>query len=68
MEAAAEKHALGDAPADPAELERKRDRDGLLLSRARVVHQLESAQNPNHRRMLQQALNDLDARLAQVSK
>ena len=65
MEAAAEKQAHGDPPGNPADLTRKRERDGLLLSRARVVRQLEAAQNPNHRKMLQQALADLDARLAQ---
>ena len=65
MEAAAEDSGRGTPAVSPAEMERKRQRDGLLLSRARVVQQLESAQNPNHRKMLEQALADLDARLAQ---
>ena len=63
-EAAAGKNGHSKEPSDPAARERKRLRDGLLLSRARVVHQLEGAQNPNHRKMLEQALADLDARLA----
>lgn len=63
-EAAAKKNGHAKGPADPAASERKRLRDGLLLSRARVVHQLEAAQNPNHRKMLEQALADLDARLS----
>jgi hypothetical protein len=65
MEAAAENDGHGTPAVSPAELERKRFRQGLLLQRARVVQQLESAQNPNHRKMLESALADLDARLAQ---
>ena len=61
--AAAENNGHGVKLASPAELERKRLHDGLLLSRARVVHQLEAAQNPNHRKMLEQALADLDVKL-----
>ncbi|HZU43644.1 MAG TPA: hypothetical protein VE994_13285, partial [Terriglobales bacterium] len=63
-EAAAGKNGHTKDPMDPAAMEHKRLRDGLLLSRARVVHQLEAAQNPNHRKMLEQALADLDARLS----
>ncbi len=63
MEAAAGNNGKTKTAIDPAEVERKRIRQGLLLSRARVVHQLEIAQNPNHRKMLEQALADLDARL-----
>jgi hypothetical protein len=65
MEAAAENDGHGTPAVSPAELERKRVRQGLQLQRARVVQQLESAQNPNHRKMLESALADLDARLAQ---
>jgi hypothetical protein len=63
MEAAAEGNGHSEASVSPAEIAHKRVRDGLLLSRARVVHQLEAAQNPNLRKMLQQALADLDAQL-----
>jgi hypothetical protein len=38
-------------------------RQGLLLSRQRVLQQLEAASNPRHREMLQAALADLDAQL-----
>ena len=65
MEAAAENDGHGTPAVSPAELERKRVRQGLQLQRARVVQQLESAQNPNHRKMLESALADLDARLEQ---
>ncbi len=63
MEAAAGNNGETKTAIDPAEIERKRKRQGLLLSRARVVHELEMAQNPNHRKMLERALADLDSRL-----
>ena len=50
----------------PEQLVRQQDRQGLLLSRQRVLQQLEIAQNPRHREMLQSALADLDARLARL--
>ncbi len=42
--------------------EQKR-RQGLLLSRTRVLQQLEAASNPCHRQMLEAALAELDAQL-----
>jgi hypothetical protein len=38
----------------------------LQLSRKRIVHQLEAAQNPRHRQVLENALADLDSRLARL--
>jgi len=55
-----------DSPLSTAERERNRDRERLILSRRHVLEQLASAQNPRHREMLQVALADLDARLAQL--
>ena len=52
--------------ATPEETARHRQRQGLLLSRARVVQQLGAAQNAHHRQMLEDALRDLDTRLAQL--
>ena len=37
-----------------------------MLSRARVLQQLETAQNSQHRQMLEAALVDLDAQLARL--
>jgi hypothetical protein len=37
-----------------------------MLSRQRVLQQLEAAQNPRHRDILQSALADLDAQLAHL--
>lgn len=48
----------------PDEIIRQREREGLALSRSRMLQQLEAAKNPRHREMLQQALDDLDKRLA----
>jgi hypothetical protein len=42
---------------------RQRQKQGLTLSRNRVLQQLELAQNPTHRQMLEKALADLDAQL-----
>ena len=40
-----------------------RDRDVLLLSRKRVRQQLESARDPRHQKLLQEALADLDSKI-----
>jgi hypothetical protein len=50
----------------PDQLAHQRQRQGLLLSRARVVQQLETAQNAQHRQMLEAALVDLDAQIARL--
>ena len=49
---------------DPEQLAATRKKEGILLSRTRVVHDLESAQNPRYRAVLNKALADLDAQLA----
>jgi len=50
----------------PEEVERARLRESLLLSRARVLQDLEQSSNPRYRKMLTDALAHLDARLAQL--
>jgi len=50
---------------DNPDPERTRRHQALLLSRSRVLQQLEVSQNPRHREMLNQALADLEAQLAQ---
>jgi hypothetical protein len=47
----------------PEALEVVRKREGLLLSRTRVVRELETAQNPRYKAVLAKALADLDAQL-----
>jgi len=48
----------------PEQQERNRKREGLALSRKRLMQQLETASNPRHRQMLEEALVDLDRQLA----
>lgn len=43
-----------------------RERDGLLLARSRVMQQLESSTNEHYRQSLQQALSELDEKIAKL--
>jgi hypothetical protein len=47
----------------PAEVVRERELQGLRLSRARVLHQFESARDPRYRATLEKALAELDRRI-----
>jgi hypothetical protein len=44
-----------------------RKRESLLMSRTRVVRDLESAQNPRYKAVLSKALADLDAQLTTLA-
>jgi hypothetical protein len=48
----------------PEELELIRRRENILLSRTRVMRELNTAQNPRYRLVLKKALADLDAQLS----
>jgi hypothetical protein len=48
------------------EAERNRKRESLLMSRTRVVHDLESAHNPRYREILLSALKHLDDKLSEI--
>jgi hypothetical protein len=50
----------------PEQIAKAREREGLLLSRRRILQQLQVAQNARHHEMLQDALADLDVRLAKL--
>jgi hypothetical protein len=50
----------------PEQAAKQKQQEGLLLSRKRVLQQLQAAQNPFHRKMLETALGDLDAQLARL--
>ena len=45
------------------EIEKLREWESLMLSRTRVLHQMEACQNPRYRLILDKALADLDSRL-----
>ncbi len=51
---------------DPVKLELIRRKENIVLSRTRVVHELESAQNPRYKAVLAKALADLDAQLSTI--
>ncbi len=51
---------------EPAQVAKQKERQGLLLSRQRVLQQLQAAQNPFHRKMLEAALGDLETQLARL--
>lgn len=53
---------------DPAQLEILRQRENLILSRTRVMRELESSQNVRYKQILNHALEDLNAKLALLSK
>lgn len=49
-----------------AEAARRRERDGLLLSRTRVLRDMEASTNPRYREILKAALDHLDQKLAEL--
>ena len=65
----AEALSAGDKPRPPLtpdQRTRKREHDLVLLTRQRILHQLEAAQHPQHREMLENALSDINSRLARL--
>ena len=62
-----EKSAKTGARLTPEQTANAREKAGLLLSRQRVVQQLETSGNPRHRQMLEQALAELDEKLRAVA-
>ena len=65
QEAAAQRKAAASAPdVSGHEAARRQEGDALRLSRARVLADLQVACRPAHRGMLEQALADIDAKIA----
>ncbi len=50
----------------PDEAERNRRRESLLLTRTRVLRDLEATQNPRYRETLSEALKHLDQKLTEL--
>ena len=50
----------------PDEIAKCREKEGLVLSRNRVLQQLQSASSSAHRKMLELALADLDAQITRL--
>ena len=69
QEAAAQRRTADAAPeVSAADAARKQELDGLNLARARVLSDLQRACRPAHRGMLEQALADIDAKVAVVTR
>ncbi|HEY3936975.1 MAG TPA: hypothetical protein VGL97_06070, partial [Bryobacteraceae bacterium] len=51
-----------------AELSLQREREGLELSRTRVMHDLATAENPKYRELLRRSLSFLDEKLAALDQ
>ncbi len=51
----------------PEDIRKEQERRGLLLSRTRVLNDLENAKNPNHRKSLEAALAHLDQKIAELN-
>ena len=58
---------LGAGPESDEKVREQQVRRDLQLSRTRIVNDLESATNPNHRKSLEAALAHLDKKIADVS-
>ena len=66
VEAANEESVEAKPRLSAEQLENRRKKATLTLARARVLQQMEASGNPRHRSMLETALADLDAELAQL--
>jgi hypothetical protein len=54
------------APLTDGEKKARHERDSLKLSRAYIVHQIEASTNERYTKSLQQALNEIDEKLARL--
>jgi len=57
----------GKGPKTAEQILREQERRGLLLSRTRILNDLQNAKNPNHIKSLEAALAHLDKKLAEFS-
>jgi len=62
--AEAPRRAVPENTLAPAQLELLRKKENILLSRTRVVREIDSANNPRYKALLNKALADLDAKLS----
>jgi hypothetical protein len=54
-------------PKSTEQIRREQERRGLQLSRTRILHDLDSATHPNHRKSLEAALEHLDRKIADLN-
>ena len=60
------KWTSGSGPKSDEQIKLEQERKDLQLSRTRVLNDIESATNPNHRKSLEAALAHLDKKLAEL--
>lgn len=65
---ASEKPAKLRAKMSTEEAARWREKESLRLARQRVLQQIEASTNPRHRRLMQDALTELDERIGRLNK
>lgn len=66
----AEQHPRSAAVAqtlDPGKMQLIRQKESLLLSRTRILHEIATAQNPRYQAVLGKALADLEAKLSTLA-
>ncbi len=68
MEEARARHVPHGPKLSAEEIERQRKRENLLLSRKRVIADIEAASHPRHREMLKAALAYLDRQIAALDE
>jgi hypothetical protein len=64
LEESAQISAVDRIRLSPEEQARERQREGLILSRKRILEQLNATSNPRYKKILRDSLADLDARIA----
>ena len=62
---AGEKSSQTGKKMSPEEAVRWREKENLRLARQRVIQQLETSQNPRHRKLMEETLAHLDKRLGE---
>jgi len=65
--AEARRSGRASTPLATGDLASLRKREGLLLSRTRVVREMENTQNQRYRDLLRKALADLDAQISAIA-
>ena len=57
----------GKGPKSAEDIRKEQERRGLVLSRTRILNELEIAKHPNHRKTLEAELAHLDKKIAELN-
>lgn len=66
IESAESRRAARGVAISPQDAERSKKRESLLMSRTRVLHDLDNAKNPRYQEVLKAALKHLDDKLSEI--